>query len=187
MAKVPFAVVILNLFQDPVGSRISVRGRMAAALVPILAAAALSSPGIAQASSPAPTVPNPACMPPPAVETGPLDRHKQAADQTLKNFDTAYRQACSKGVLRDRTLVKAGSVPGGRLFLKNAPDANVASIYNEGGEGERPGRMVLEYPFVTDDGVVHIPTAWELEEAIFCSVHGATAVEQEEEGRCLPD
>jgi len=153
--------------------------------VVLIAASALLAAGGAVASPPAPTVPNPACALPPAVETGALTRHKQAADQILKNFDTAYRQACFKGVMRARPLITPGSVPAGRLFLKNAPDANVASIYNEGGEGERPGKMVLEFPFIAHDGAVSVPGADELEEAIFCSVVGVTS--EEDEGRCLPD
>lgn len=154
----------------------------------LIAASALLAVAGAQASPPAPAVPSPACAPPPVVEAGgALGRHKDVADRTLRNFDTAYRQACFKGVLRGRPLIKPGSVPAGRLVLKNAPEANVASIYNESGEGERPGRMVLEYPFIAGVGAVSVPGAGELEEAIFCAVQGATAAEQEEEGRCLPD
>ena len=154
-------------------------------LKPLLIALSALFACAVQASPPAPTVQKPACAPQPAVETRALSRHKQAADQTLKNFGTAYRQACFKGLMRNRPLVKPGSVPPGRLFLRNAPDANVASIYNEGGEGERPGRMVLEYAFVAHDGAVNVPSADELEEAIFCAVHGVTS--EEDEGRCLPD
>ena len=152
-----------------------------------LLAAGVSLAGAVQASPPAPSVPpNAACAPPPVVGTGALGRHEQAADQILKNFNTAYRQACFKGVMHDQPLISPGSVPAGRLFLKNAPDANDASIYNEGEEGA-PGRMVLEYPFIADDGAVSVPSADDLEEAIFCAVQGATAAEQEKEGRCLPD
>ena len=129
--------------------------------------------------------PNSACEPPPAIDRSALGRHEQAAERTVRNFDTAYRAACSKGVLRNRRLIQAGSVPPGRLFLKNAPEANVASIYQEEKNG-RPGRMVLEYHFVVHGGLI-VPTVDELEEAIFCAMQGATAAEQEEEGRCLPD
>ena len=154
----------------------------------LIAASAFFAVAGGQASPTAPTVPKPACAPPPVVEAGgALGRHKDVADGTLRNFDTAYRQACFKGVLRGRPLIRPGSVPAGRLFLKNAPEANVASIYDEGSEGERPGRMVLEYPFIAGNGAVRVPGARELEEAIICAVQGATAAEQEEEGRCLPD
>jgi hypothetical protein len=131
------------------------------------------------------SVPSPACARPPTVDAGALGDREQAADLTLRNFDTAYRHACLKGLMRDHPLIEPGSVSPGRLFLKNAPEANIASIYRDSGENERPGRMVLEYPFVTTDGQVHVPGADELEEAIFCAVHGATS--EEDEGRCLPD
>ena len=89
------------------------------------------------------------------------------------NFAKAYAKACGE------RLVKGGALPR-QLFLHNAPDANVASIY-------RTGKiMVLEYPFVSD-GKANVPTADELHEAIFCAVHGASPKEQEESGRCLPD
>jgi hypothetical protein len=34
---------------------------------------------------------------------------------------------------------------------------------------------------------MNVPSAAEIEEAIFCAVHGASEKEQEESGRCLPD
>ena len=89
------------------------------------------------------------------------------------NFAKAYAKACSEG------LIKGGALPR-QLFLHNAPDANVASIYRTGKV------MVLEYPFVSG-GKANVPSADELHEAIFCAVHGASAKEQEESGRCLPD
>ena len=72
-------------------------------------------------------------------------------------------------------------------MLKNAPEANIASIYQQSHEGEPPGDTVLEFHFVTPDGVFHVPSAEDLEETIFCSVQGATPEEEEESGRCLPD
>jgi hypothetical protein len=151
----------------------------------VLVAALVATAG-AQAA-PAPNVPNiPDCARPPGIEVGrALGGRKDAADLVRINFSTAYLRACFKGVLRGRPLVLPNSVPPGRLFLKNAPDSNVASIYQEEKKG-RPGRMVLEYHFVVHGGLI-MPTADELEEAIFCAVQGVTAAEQEEEGRCLPD
>ena len=96
--------------------------------------------------------------------------------ETSVSFSKAYAKACSEGLLKARRLV-----PSGRLFLVNAPDANVASIY------ARKNQTVLEYPFIEHDGRTHVPTIGELHEAIYCVVHGATAKEQEESGRCLPD
>ena len=93
--------------------------------------------------------------------------------RTSANFAKAYAKACGKGLIKGQALPR-------RLFLLNAPDANVASIY------ERDGRMVLEYPFLAG-GKPNVPTADELHEAIYCAVKGATQAEQEESGRCLPD
>jgi hypothetical protein len=140
-------------------------------------------------------VPSPACAPPPK-----LDLSEDFADpreafapdspawrQTEERFDSAYRRACAGGMLRDRPLIQAGAPHPDRLFLKNAPEANVASIYREGEEGAVPGDMVLEYPFLTAGDAIHAPSGADLDEAIFCSVHGASRKEAEESGRCLPD
>jgi hypothetical protein len=113
-----------------------------------------------------------------------------AAFQRLEaNFAAAYRGACARGLLRTRPLVAAGAADPGRLLLKNAPEANDASFYLDGEEGAPRAQrhMVLEFPFVTEDGVAHGPTESELNEAIFCAVHGATQREEDESGRCLPD
>ena len=56
-------------------------------------------------------------------------------------------------------------------FLDNAPDANDASIYAVS------GRMLLEYWFVDHQGKANAPSVNELHEAIYCSVHGASAKE----------
>jgi len=109
--------------------------------------------------------------------------------RTGVNFAAAYRRACAQGLLRGRTLIDAGAGQRDRLFLRNAPDANIASIYLDGEEGAPAAarRMVLEYPFLTADGAAHVPGREELAEAIFCHVQGASAEETEESGRCLPD
>jgi hypothetical protein len=114
---------------------------------------------------------------------GSIDR--RVVEQTEPPFDAAYRQACFEGILREQPLIRPEATPGDRLLLKNAPDANVASIYVDS-DGESGGPMVLEYPFVTGNGEIHLPSADELHEAIFCSVQGASEDEQES-GRCLPD
>ena len=92
------------------------------------------------------------------------------------SFTSAYDRACKEGLLKAKQLASSN-----RLMLHNAPDANVASIYNA------KGRTLLEYYFVTHDGKTHVPSAAELHEAIYCATHGASAKEQEESGRCLPD
>lgn len=96
--------------------------------------------------------------------------------ETSASFVKAYAQACAQGLLKKKALAT-----GDRLTLTNAPDSNVASIYTA------KGRSLLEFSFVDHSGKVHVPTTAELHEAIFCAVQGASAAEQEESGRCLPD
>jgi len=100
-------------------------------------------------------------------------RNSGGLAKTTANFDKAYAKACKEGLFKAKPLIAA---KGGKLFLINAPDANVASIYGS------DKHTVLEYHF--DTGA---PSADDLHEAIYCAVHGASAKEQEESGRCLPD
>jgi len=100
-------------------------------------------------------------------------RNSGGLAKTSANFDKAYAKACKEGLFKAKPLIAA---KGGKLFLVNAPDANVASIYGS------DKHTVLEYHF--DTGA---PSADDLHEAIYCAVHGASAKEQEESGRCLPD
>ena len=101
--------------------------------------------------------------------------------QASANFAKAYAKACAEGLLKKKPLIDAKAKDKAHLILHNAPEANIASIYLSG------GRMLLEYPFVLDFGKAQVPSADDLHEAIYCSVHGASAKEQEESGRCLPD
>jgi len=105
------------------------------------------------------------------------------------NFATAYRASCTPALLQRHALIAAGAAERDRLRVKNAPDANVAAFYLDGEEGAPAStrHMVLEYPFLTADGVAHVPTESDLREAIFCAVHGATQQEEDESGRCLAD
>jgi hypothetical protein len=108
--------------------------------------------------------------------------------QTAAHFDAAYRKACATGVLRGHSLIEQGATHPDTLFLKNAPDANVAAIYRDGENGPTAQRvMVLEYFFLPSGGASHVPTADELSEAIFCAARGASAKAQQEDGRCLVD
>ena len=96
------------------------------------------------------------------------------------NFAQAYAKACAAGMLKSRPLIPVNGANAGKLFLINAPSANVASIY----PGE--GRMVLEYSFVESDGKVSVPDAAELKEAIFCAVVGAPDKEQRRADAVFP-
>jgi len=102
------------------------------------------------------------------------------------NLAAAFRSACGAGLVERGGPLGFGGESAVQFALKNAPEANVASVYAER-LANRNREVVLEYPFITPDGSVNIPTAEEIEEAIFCAVRGASAKEQEESGRCLPD
>jgi hypothetical protein len=121
------------------------------------------------------------CVPVPiAVEKSmPAAFSAKLVERASKNFEAAYRRACRVNYLT-KPLIDA-AVRDKRLFLSNAPNANVASIYLSA------GRMILEYPFVTEGGKTEVPSMQQMLEAIYCAAHGATAKEQEESGRCLPD
>ena len=100
------------------------------------------------------------------------------------NFNSAYEESCAKNLLTGKPLVDTKAADQEHIFLINAPEANVASIYLSEVDGSQ---MVLEYPFLTTDGKSQVPTADELEEAIYCAVRGATPEEEEASGRCLAD
>jgi hypothetical protein len=124
------------------------------------------------------------CAPPVLVAADGKSVESALIDDINENFEIAYKAACAKGVLKGRKLIDPKASDQNRLFLVGAPEANVASIYLSEVDGNH---MVLEYPFLTMDGQTHVPTADELEEAIYCTVVGATAQEQEGSGRCLVD
>ena len=160
-----------------------------------------AAPAAQTATAAAPAAPKAdaasACAPAPALVLAEdfRDPHRAFAPGTAPyrrleaNFAAAYRGACARGLLRSHSLIEAGTAERDRLHIKNAPDANVASIYLGGEEGapRAQRRMLLEYPFLTADGATHVPTESELREAIFCAVQGATQQEEEESGRCLAD
>jgi len=105
----------------------------------------------------------------------------QLVHRTSANFATAYNRACAKGYMKSKPLIGVKGANAKKLFLYNAPNANVASIYSSG------SRTLLEYPFVSEDGKTQVPSFEELMEAIYCAAHGATKQEQEDSGTCLPD
>lgn len=157
----------------------------------------LSLPAAAYGVGAGATPPGTRCAPAPSLILAPDfgDRHGAFAPggpafrRTQANFAAAYLRACARGLLRRRPLIDRGAGQGRMLRLKNAPDANIASIYLDGEEAARRSarHMVLEYPFLTADGATHVPSTSELGEAIFCTVHGASRQEEEASGRCLPD
>jgi hypothetical protein len=124
------------------------------------------------------------CAPPALAMADNAQLESALMDETKANFATAFKSACGKGLLTGKPLVDPKATDQGMLFLINAPEANVASIYLSDVDGSR---MMLEYPFLTIDGKSQVPSSDELEEAIYCAVVGATPEEQESTGRCLVD
>ena len=125
-----------------------------------------------------------ACVEPKVVTEGAsLGEHFAAGSSELANLEASVRagfaQACSKGLLAKESKVTLGAAGG--LRLENAPEGNVAILSAE------PQRLLLEYPFVSTEGAARVPTADEVEEAIYCAAVGASVKEQEESGRCLAD
>ena len=161
------------------------------------AAAPATAANVATAAPRPPVTPQATCAPAPTLVLSEdfADPHHafapdSAAFQRLQvDFASAYRGACEGGMLRGRALIAAGAADRDRLRLKNAPDANIASIYLDGEDDAPAARrhMVIEYPFLTGDGATHTPSPTDLREAIFCAVQGASQGEEEESGRCLPD
>jgi hypothetical protein len=164
---------------------------------------ARAAPAATVVATPAPAAPTvtaaatPACAPAPqlllaedfADPRGVFAAGSAAFRRLETVFAAAYRAACADGVLRHAALIPAGAADRGHVRIKNAPDANVASLYLDGEESApaSPRHMVLEYPFVTADRSAHLPSESELREAIFCKVQGASQQEEEASGRCLPD
>jgi hypothetical protein len=130
----------------------------------------------------APAAGLPKCPPVSLVATGSKAFTKAFAPtspafkKTSADFAEAYAKACAEGLPKAKPLS-----PSGRLFLINAPDANMGSIYTTN------GRTIFEYWFLTHDGRAHVPSAGQIHEAIYCATVGASAKEREESGRCLPD
>lgn len=124
------------------------------------------------------------CTPPMLALANGAQLASQPMEETNAHFADAYESACAKGLLKDKPLIDPKAADQGKLFLINAPDANVASIYLSEVDANK---MLLEYPFLTADGKTQVPSTEELGEAIYCAVHGATPEEQESAGRCLAD
>ena len=98
------------------------------------------------------------------------------------NFRVALDKACTEGLLANGPLVDERAYVKNTIFVMNAPEANVTSLYF--GPSAAPPAMLLESPFGDPP---QIPSAEDLHEAIYCMTKGATEQEQETSGRCLPD
>ena len=98
------------------------------------------------------------------------------------NFRAALDKACSEGLLEGDPIVDQRAQAKDTIFVMNAPEANVTSLYF--GPSAAPPAMLLESPFGNPP---QIPSVEDLHEAIYCWTKGATEEEQETSGRCLPD
>jgi hypothetical protein len=102
--------------------------------------------------------------------------------QFTDNFRIALDQACSEGLLEGEPIVDERAYVKNTIFVMNAPEANVTSLYF--GPSAAPPAMLLESPFGEPP---RVPSAEELHEAMYCWLKGATPEEEETTGRCLPD
>ena len=98
------------------------------------------------------------------------------------NFRVALDKACTEGLLEGDPIVDERAYVKDTIFVMNAPEANVTSLYF--GPSAAPPAMLLESPFGDPP---QIPSVEDLHEAIYCWTKGATEEEQETSGRCLPD
>ena len=98
------------------------------------------------------------------------------------NFRVALDKACTEGLLEGDPIVDQRAQVKDTIFVLNAPEANVTSLYF--GRSAAPPAMLLESPFGDSP---QVPSVEDLHEAIYCWTKGATEEEQETTGRCLPD
>ena len=128
---------------------------------------------------------------PNAVESCPLPRLDFSSATTLSeedrarftdNFRIALEKACAERLFADGLLTDERSYDRSVLYVVSANEANVSSIYFA--PSGAPPTTMMEVPFGDPP---QIPSVDELHETIYCWAKGATEVEQEESGRCLPD
>lgn len=99
------------------------------------------------------------------------------------NFTVAFDKACAQGLIAKGPLVDPQSGDPSTLFVMDAPEANIVSIYFN--PESTPQKMtLLEAPFGRGPDV---PSIEDIHEAIYCRLEGATKEEMETSGRCLPD
>lgn len=107
-----------------------------------------------------------------------------APDQArfTSNFRVALDKACREGLLGAEPIVDARAQAKDTIFVLNAPEANITSLYLS--PSSERHRMMIESPFGSPP---QVPSVADLHEAIYCWTKGATPEEEEKTGRCLPD
>ena len=98
------------------------------------------------------------------------------------NFRVAFDKACTEGLMGGDPLVDQDATVKDTIFVLDAPEANVTSLYLA--PPGAPREMLLETPFGDPP---RVPSVEDIHEAIYCWTKGATEEEQETSGRCLPD
>lgn len=98
------------------------------------------------------------------------------------NFTVAFDRACREGLLANGPLVDPKSADPSALFVMDAPEANVVSLYFN--VESNPPMTFLEAPFGPSPDV---PSSDDIYEALYCKLHGATEEEMNTTGRCLVD
>ena len=71
------------------------------------------------------------CTPPALAMADNAQLESKLLDETKANFAKAFKGACSKGFMTNTPLIDPKASDQGKLFLINAPEANVASIRRE--------------------------------------------------------
>ena len=95
-------------------------------------------------------------------------------------FSTAYASVCGRDAIAAEGLDDPHGGAVRELTIRNAPDANVVSVYTA------EGRLWLEAPlFRPGSSDVALPAPPEIEGALYCYLQGPTG--EEDDGGCLPD
>lgn len=124
--------------------------------------------------------PDPTCVPP-RLDLTALNLDAERTQRFTADFRSAFDEACGEGLMAKRPLVDPRAADRSALFVKDAPDSNVVSIYFD--STARPPRMILEGPF----GAVGTPSIQDIHEALYCALNGPTREDVEVGGRCLVD
>jgi hypothetical protein len=95
-----------------------------------------------------------------------------AMRRTQANFATAFRRACGNGLLRGWPYLAARAAHDDRIFLKDTANLTGVLLWLDGEEGapSTDRRILLEFPFVSANGAVHVPTVRQFSHAILCGV-----------------
>lgn len=131
---------------------------------------------------PAPTLVFPADFPDPRHDFAP---GKMGRQLTEDSFREAYAMACRAGIVRGHRIGEGAADPT-QLIMRYDPESSGPIIYVEPAveTGTSGRRAILKFRFFDANHHYLWPMVSEINEAIYCHVHGATPREREESGRC---